>query len=340
MTFCPETSRRSLLKWGAGVSAATLLSAAPGQAGAQTASVGLITGPPSDAFWTTIACGVNAVAMESIAIVQEYQPARFDAAEQSALLQTALQNGHQAILIAPADRNAMIEPIRQATSAGAIVLTVDTIIDEPLAAAEVGSDNFLGGQMAVWALAELTGGTATVYLSTTRPGISTTDARQQGFEAALGEYPGFAYLGSELNDNDPSVARQQISSVIQNQPGLTAIVATNLAGSLGAAQAVLDAGLAGSIAVIGFDASPELVDLLEAGAVSALIGQHPYEMGSSAMRVAVDVVHSGAFPGNRQITTDFTVITAGNLFDPIIQSILYVHNCADIPNLDSATPAA
>lgn len=341
MTHCNQASRRSLLKWSAGLSSAALLgvSSAPTSSAQGAPTVALITGPSSDAFWTTLGCGVSAAAAQAGIAVQSYAPSRFDPSEQTSLLDAAAQAGHQAILIAPADRSAMIEPIRQATSDGQIVLTVDTMIDEPLAAAAIGSDNVLGGQMAVWALAELTGGSATVYLSTTRPGISTTDQRQQGFESALADYPGITYVGSEFNDNDPAIAYQQIIAALQNVPDISAIAGTNLAGSLGAAQAVRDAGRAGSVAVVGFDASPELVAFLDDGTVAALIAQHPYEMGISALQTATEIVHTGSFPANREIITDYTVVTQGNRFDPIVDRILYVHDCSQIPEIE-ATPSA
>ncbi len=306
---------------------------------AQTPLLILIAGPDSDTFWTTLACGVSAAASELGIGSEVLSPRAFDPAEQIVLLDNAVQRSPAAILIAPADRTAMIGPIRQAASTGIPILTVDTIIDEPIALAEIGSDNVLGGQMAVWALAELTGGSGTVYLSTTRPGISTTDQRQIGFEQALASYPGFSYLGAEFNQNDPALAAEQVISALQGQPDLTAIVATNQAGSLGAAEAVRSLGLQRQLAVIGFDAGPPLVDALPDGTVSALIAQHPYEIGYSATYTAADIVHSGSAPSQRQITTDYSVVTEGNIYDPIIQRILYVDNCADIPDL-AATPTA
>lgn len=311
----------------------------PRAGAAQSPLVILIAGPDSDTFWTTLACGVSAAASEFGISSEVMAPSAFDPAEQTTLLANAAQQSPAAILIAPADRTAMIEPIRQAASSGIPIVTVDTIIDEPIALAEVGSDNVLGGQMAVWALAELTGGSGAVYLSSTRPGISTTDQRQSGFEQALGSYPGFTYVGADFNQNDPAIAAEQVAAVLQSQPNLTAVIATNQAGSLGAADAVRSLGMQGQIAVIGFDAGPPLVDALLDGTVSALIAQHPYEIGYSATSTAANAVHTGTAPAQRQITTDYSVVTVSNVYDPIIQRILYVNNCANIPGL-AATPTA
>ncbi|MGD9714274.1 MAG: substrate-binding domain-containing protein [Thermomicrobiales bacterium] len=339
MAHCTDVTRRSLLKWTTVAAGSGLLASSRRfESAAQEPFITLITGPSHDSFWFTIECGVHAAALELGLLVDPRYPQQFDATEQASLLADAVLEGPSAILVAPADRTAMIEPIRAAASSGIPIVTVDTIIDEPLAIAEVGSDNVLGGQMAVWALAELTGGTGSVFLSTTRPGISTTDDRQSGFEQALASYD-FVSIGVEYNNNDASLAREQIDAVLDQHPDLTAIVATNLNGSLGAAEAILDRDMQGQVAVIGFDAGPTLVSALEQGIVSALIAQHPYDMGYSATYIAADFVHSGITPGQRQFTTDYSVVTAGNVDDPIIRRILYVEDCAEIPEL-AATPTA
>jgi ribose transport system substrate-binding protein len=39
-----------------------------------------------------------------------------------------------------------------------------------------------------------------------KPGISTTDQRQQGFEEAIKKYPNIEYLGTEYCNDNPTLA--------------------------------------------------------------------------------------------------------------------------------------
>ena len=51
--------------------------------------------------------------------------------------------------------------------------------------AYVASDNVLGGRMAARALAKAIGEKGKVYVSNAKPGISTTDQREEGFKAEM-----------------------------------------------------------------------------------------------------------------------------------------------------------
>lgn len=328
-----QITRRGVIKVGAlGAGAAVIGSRFTGRSTAQEApKVVLIQGVAGDEFYVSMACGAQAAANETGAELDVQGPEKFDATLQTPLLNAVVQGAPDAILIAPNDRTAMIAPIQAALDAGIAVFTVDTLIESDIALANIASDNVLGGKMAADALAELIGGKGKVYVTNTIAGTSTTDQRQQGFEEGIAAYPDIEYLGAEYNGNDPTTAASQTAATLQAHSDLAGIFGTNLFGAQGAATAVREAGLQGKVKVVGFDAGPKQVQDLLAEIVDVLIGQHPYDIGYTALTMAVDYLSTGTAPAEKVVTTGYSVITRDNVDTDEIKRYLYVADCADIP---------
>jgi ribose transport system substrate-binding protein len=299
----------------------------------------LVQGVKGDEFYVSMACGAMKAAGERGAELTVDGPQKFEATLQTPLLAAVVQSKPDAILIAPNDRTAMIAPIQEAIDAGIAVFTVDTFIEADIAIANIASDNVEGGKMAGKALAELIGGKGSVYVTNTKAGISTTDQRQQGFEEEIKNYPDINYLGAEYNNDDPTTAAAQTSAIMQANPDLAGIFGTNLFGAEGAATAVKEAGKSGQIKIVGFDAGPKQVQDLKSNVVDVLIAQHPYDIGYTAVQMAVDYLNTKEAPAEKVVATGYTVVTRDNVDQDDVKRYLYVADCSQIPEI-SATPTA
>ncbi|MFG0221372.1 substrate-binding domain-containing protein, partial [Streptococcus suis] len=71
-------------------------------------------------------------------------------------------------------------------------------------------------------------------------------------------------------------------------PDLKLIIAADGPDGLGAAAAISQAGKAGQIALVAFDAVPGEVDALKAGTITALIAQNPTDIGAKSIDALVD----------------------------------------------------
>jgi ribose transport system substrate-binding protein len=331
--MCRQLSRRNLIKAGAATASVAALGGLNfTPVGAQDSyNITLVQGVQGDEFYISMACGAQAAADELGVNLTVQGPEKFDATLQTPLLNAVVQSKPDAILIAPNDRTAMIAPIQDAIDAGIPVFTVDTFIESDIAIANIASDNVLGGKMAAESLAELIGETGKVWVTNVRAGISTTDQRQEGFEEGIAEYPNIEYLGAEYNNDDPTTAASQTSAILQSNPDLAGIFGTNLFGAEGAATAVREAGLQDQVKIVGFDAGPKQVADLKQGIVNSLIAQHPYDIGNTAVKMAVDYLSTGNPPAEKVVTTGYTVVTPDNIEDPDVARYLYVADCSEIP---------
>jgi ribose transport system substrate-binding protein len=292
----------------------------------------LVPGLTTDAFYITMNKGAQAAA-EALGITVDFQGAEeFNATLQIPVLDAVIASAPDAILIAPTDVTQLIEPLRRANDAGIPVVTVDTFIDDgsyqdgagdgdfPLS--YIASDNIAGGAMAARALCETMGGEGSVYVSNVRPGISTTDQREEGFKQGIAEAcPDVTVLETQYNDNDASNAASQFQAVFASNPDLKGVFGANLFSALGAANGVQAADKLGEITVIAFDAPTSIVDQIKTDLVTMAIAQHPAEIGYYGVMTAYAHLTGQSVPP--LIGTGFTVINKENVDDPDIAKFIY-----------------
>ncbi len=76
----------------------------------------------------------------------------------------------------------------------------------------------------------------------TDPGVSTTDARAQGFEDAVAKDSKFESVGVQYSHNEPSTAAEIVTAALQKDPDIVGIFAANLFAAEGSATGVQQAG--------------------------------------------------------------------------------------------------
>ena len=84
--------------------------------------------------------------------------------------------------------------------------------------------------------------------------------------------------------------------------------------AVGTAQAVDELELNGQVREIAFDTNPVCVELLQKGAVSALIVQNPYAMGYLGVETAWRSLQGERFDASSLINTPTTTITRETMF--------------------------
>ncbi len=300
----------------------------------------LIAGVKGDEFYITMNCGAQEEA-KKLGVDLDFQgPDQFDASLQTPIVNAVTANKPDAILIAPTDTKAMYNPIKQAADNGSKIVLVDTTLERAdFAVSQIASDNEGGGRVAAETLAKLIGGSGKVFVNNVKPGISTTDLREQGFREEIATFPDIEYLGQEYCEDDPNIAAQVTSARLQSDPDLAGIFGTNLFSAQGAAQAIREQGRQGRVRVVGFDAGPTQVEQLRSEVVDILIAQHPGEIGEIAVQLLVDFLNTGTPPDPKELVTGATIVTRDTIDDPEVARYLYLADCDDY-ELSNATPTA
>jgi ribose transport system substrate-binding protein len=287
-------------------------------------SVTLVAGITTDAFYLTMKKGAQAEAKKlGVSFTFTGSPSAFSPPTQIPFLNATIARKPSVILIAPTDVNALATPIQRAIRAGIPVATVDTHINKPLAFTNISTDNPGGGRLAALALIKAIGGSGEVAIMSTTPGVSTVDERVAGFRAELRKHPNVKYLGIQYCNDDTPTAARLTSALIAANPNLSGIFAVNVKSGDGVTSAVTQAGKAGEVKLVEFDAGPPQVAALRKGTIDALVAQYPYGIGQLGVQLAVKYVRGQRAGIKKHYGTPSAVVTQDNIDDPKIKKFIY-----------------
>ncbi|HTX07249.1 MAG TPA: ABC transporter substrate-binding protein [Solirubrobacteraceae bacterium] len=274
-------------------------------------SLALIQGTKADNFYVTMGCGAKAEAAKLGYSINVQGPADFAAPEQIPIVDAITAQHPGAVLIAPTDTHALIAPMQQMKSAGIKVIQVDTTVSDPsIAAASISSNNIEGGAKAADELAKLIGDKGSVIVMNEQAGVSTTEARIQGFLQEIKKYPNIKPLATQYVGDNPAKAAQAITAVYAAHPDLSGVFATNVLVAQGVDTGLTTAHAASKIKIVGYDADPTQVADLKSGIVQALIAQEPYQEGVDGVEQAVNALTGKP---TQSILTGLAVLTRSNL---------------------------
>jgi ribose transport system substrate-binding protein len=185
----------------------------------------------------------------------------------------------------------------------------------------VATDNAQGGRIGGDELAHLIGERGRVLMMRYAEGSASTTAREEGFLEAIAVYPDIEVVSSnQYAGATVESAYQTAENLLNSFPELDGIFCPNESAAFGMLRALQDAGRAGALRFVGFDASEKLVEGLRAGEVDALVLQNPVAIGEISVRVLVDHL-DGKFVADR-IDTGVSLATRENLETSQIQALI------------------
>jgi ribose transport system substrate-binding protein len=293
----------------------------------KTYKLTLLQGVRGDEFYISMACGAKAAAAKLGNVKLDVQgPPKFDAALQIPILNGIAARKPDVIMMAPTDTKALIAPMKQAKARGIKIIEVDThVTNASISISKIASNNILGGRKAAIALAGLTSAKGEWFVMNVKPGISTTDQRQKGFELQTKKYSNVKYLGTRFDDDDPAKAASITSAQLAAHPKLNGIFGANLFSAEGAATGVRNAGKAKQVKIVGFDATPAQVQQLKQGLAHALVAQKPYDIGFQGVQQAVNALTGKKVKA--KIQTGLVIVTKANIKQPSVSKYLYKPKC-------------
>ena len=236
-----------------------------------------------------------------------------DQAKETELINTYISQGVNGIAIAPLSPTVSIEALKQANDQGVAVALTNSggFTDVGFVTGGYMSDNTANGAQV--------GEAAVQYIKdmgltgTIKVGIIDYDAqkpeestlRYGGFEDALKKagvaYEVVAHQSAPLQD----AALIATADMLTANPGIQILFACNEGGTIGAAQAVKQAGLTGKVAVFGYDGSDQITSMIIGGDLQAAIAQDPYGQGVAAMTDLVNFLMGK--PGKSKIPCHYRI---------------------------------
>lgn len=247
-----------------------------------------------------------------------------DVAGQIRLLQDAIKNHAQGIVLAPCDTNALVAPVKAATEAHIPTCVIDSGLNAAGQISFIATDNYKGGALAARRIGVLLEGKGKVVLLHAQKGAGGTDARERGFlDAIKNQYPNIQLLNTELYAGGSYESSEKVGTEVVAQLGheMNAVFACNDITNHGALLALKKAGLAGGkVILVGFDASPETLEAIKNGDMQGTIVQNPVMMGYLGVKTLVD--HLQGQKVEKEIDTGCALVTRENMNNPTITELL------------------
>lgn len=293
---------------GRGDRSATAATQASAPAPEPTATFAVIThGASGDAFWDVVHRGAEQ-AGKDLGVAVTYRGAS-QAGEQANLIDAAVADKVDGLVVSMAEPDALAAPIGKAVAAGIPVVTINAGQDRSAglgALAHVGQDDTVAGQGAGTRLA----GVGVKKLLCVIHESSDTDLERRCAGAKQ-------TLASGTTENlrvDASTiaqARATIATKLQQDTSIDGVLALHPTVAMAAVEAVASSGSKAKVAT--FDLSDAVIDAIDAGKISFAVDQQQYQQGYlPVVMLHLYLTNANTVGGGRPVFTGPGFVTKEN----------------------------
>ncbi|MBC7227414.1 MAG: sugar-binding protein, partial [Thermoflexales bacterium] len=285
----------------------------------------VVIGKSVHPYWSNVELGVRAAARD-LGLSEDqaifFVPPTEDVAKQIETMEMYIAQGVTGIAVAPSDPAALEPVMKKAADAGIIVTTLDTPpVEGSVSLVYIGTDNYSAGKMAGEVMKQLLPEGGKVGIGRGSDTALNALQRTQGFLDAIA---GTKIQALEpVNDKeDAARALELANSVLSANPDLAGAFGVYAYNGPAWATAIKEAGKAGKIKLVCFDATTDIINGIKEGVIDATIAQREYDMGYKSVQLIYLIATKGkdaafAEMGVKDgvIDTGVDVITAQNLKD-------------------------
>lgn len=247
--------------------------------------IGLSISTLNNPFFVTLRDGAEEAAEEAgFKIITS--DAQDDPTKQLSDVEDMLQQEVDVLLINPTDSEAVVSAVELANDADVPVITVDRNSEGGEVVTHIASDNVAGGEMAAEFILEKLSDEGNVVEIEGIPGASAARERGEGFHNIIDDVDTIDLVASQTANFDRTEGLTVMENIIQSSSDIDAVFAHNDEMALGALEALEGQGLLEDVILVGFDATDDAVEAVEAGRMDATIAQQPDLIGEYAIEAA------------------------------------------------------
>ena len=280
-------------------------------------------------FWRTIHAGAIRAKRDlqakgvHVEIIWKGPLREDDREQQVQVVESFASQGIDGMVLAPLDEKALVRPVEEAARLGVPTVIMDSALASDRIVSFVATDNYKGGELGADALGEAMGGKGRILLLRYAEGSASTTAREQGFlDRRAKAWPGLELVSSDQYAGATRDTAKRAAENLLNRFGreLDGMFIVNESSTSGMLLALQDAGLAGKVKFVGFDANQAFVDAMRKGELQGFVLQNPFRM--SRLAVETLVAHLQGQPVEKVIDTGVAIVTPKNLGAPEMQALI------------------
>lgn len=304
--------------------AALLLSGCAATVATEQHTVALVAKSTQTEFWLSVFAGAEAAATEyNLKLTITGPETEEDYEAQNRMVADAVAAGAEALVFSAIDYENNASAIDAAARAGVKIVAIDSSVASDMVSTYIGTNNYSAGQMAAQAALDRVEGMLTVGIVNYDINSANGQEREKGAVELLRE-SGRAEVAAVINTlAEAGQAEEDTAAMLKEHPEINVLLAFNEPTSVGAAEAVSELGLSGSVFLVGFDSNVATVDGLQEGSVDALVVQNPYAMGYLGVESAYKLLSGQADSIEKTVDTSTQVVDRENIFTIDSQKALF-----------------
>jgi len=249
--------------------------------------------------------------------------------EEINIVESAIDRGAKAIVLAPSDTTALIPVVKKAKAAGIKVVIIDSKLEGPAENYDsfLATDNKAAGEACakdmIARIKAATGkDTGEIAVESYVAGVGSEVGRVGGFKDYIAKNSKLKIVSTQYSQSDQVTALNQVTNMLSSNPDLVGIFGANEPSAVGMGRAIAQAGLAGKIVAIGFDGNGVLQNFVKDGTISAICVQSSYNMGYLGVKTAFDVAIAKK-PAKTYVDTGFLLVNKDNIASTPAKNVLY-----------------
>jgi simple sugar transport system substrate-binding protein len=239
----------------------------------QDLTIAVVThGAPDDSFWSVVKAGSDQ-AGEDLGIDVEYNSDP-DATAQSELIDQAVADEVNGIVVSMANPDGLRDSVEAAVQAGVPVITINSGVEESAefgAITHIGQSEDIAGEAAGEKFNEL--GATKLLCVIHEAGNIGLEQRCEGAAKTFGG----EVENLQIDSAETAAASESISTALQSDESIDAVLALNGQVALGSTQAVEELGT--EVQTGTFDLSSDVISAIQDGQLSFAVDQQPYVQG-------------------------------------------------------------
>lgn len=264
-----------------------------GEGGEGGGTIAIITVDPSNPYWKAEVDTAKQVAedlgYETTTAAHENAPD-----EQNTLIETAINNEVDGILLDPAGADESIAAVQKAVDADIPVVLVNAEISETgLAKSQIVSNNAQGATLGAETWAEAMNYKGTYVELFGAPSDNNAQVRSDAYKQVLSQYPDLKKVGMEVANWDRQEGQEKMEALLAKNPDINGVVSGNDEMALGAINALKDAGKLDQVTVLGFDGNQDAINAVKKGELLATVVQPIVEGTTMAVNQLDSVIRDG-----------------------------------------------
>jgi simple sugar transport system substrate-binding protein len=260
-------------------------------------NVAMVThGQGFDPFWALIRKGAEQAAADFDVDLAYRSPDTTAPAEQAKLITEAAGQKPAALVVTIPDPATLVEPIKQASTAGLPVVVMNVGIQQLSdvgAIAYVGQDEQLAGQEAATAMARAGVKHALCVIHEAQNTALTQRCDGFGKQLAAG---GATVTVLQVDGAHLHEAQQAVEGALQKDPSIDGVLATGILGFSAAGGALQSMNAFGRVKLGSFDISTTNLTAVQNGQAQFAVDQQPFLQGYEAVQVAAFQARFGQHP--------------------------------------------